>query len=129
MQMEKIRVEEKLSIIRKHQANAPVHVIPLAEALGVNVYYVDWPDDVSGRIERNSEQGGKSGYAIYINRNHHPNHRRFTIAHEIAHFILMPWHLLSPTMHEDYTAESLAEQFQVSKSAMSIRLGVPYERL
>lgn len=159
-----MRVEDKMSIIKQHQVSAPVHVIPLAEALGVNVYYVDWADDVSGRIERNADKGGESGYAIFVNSNHHPNRRRFTIAHEIAHFvlhqdeigdgiyddalyrsglplriefqanklaadILMPWHLLSEAMRDaDYTVESLAKLFQVSKSAMSIRLGVPYEK-
>ncbi|HML91885.1 ImmA/IrrE family metallo-endopeptidase [Methyloceanibacter sp.] len=159
------RVEEKLRKIREHQDKNgyPVHVIPLAEALGLNVYFVDWDDSMSGKIERDGERAGPSGYAIYVNKNHHPNRRRFTIAHEIAHFvlhqeeigdgvfddamyrsglpqraefeanrlaadILMPWHLLNQAMATpDYTVASLADHFQVSKSAMSIRLGVPYE--
>ena len=160
-----MRIEDKLGAIRDHQDQNgyPVHVIPLAEALGINVYYVDWEDSMSGKIERDSERAGESGYAIFVNKNHHPNRRRFTIAHEIAHFvlhqdqigdgifddamyrsglpqkaefeanrlaadILMPWHLLSKAMDAPgYTVESLADLFQVSKSAMSIRLGVPYE--
>ena len=158
-----MRVERKMEVIREHQKSAPVQVIPMAEALGINVYYVDWTNDVSGRIERNAEMGGDSGYAIFVNSNHHPNRRRFTIAHEIAHFvlhqqeigdgvyddamyrsglplgvefqanklaadILMPWHLLNPEMEErGYAIAELADKFQVSKSAMSIRLGIPYE--
>ena len=146
----------KLQIIRNHQQSAPVQVIPLAEELGVDVYKVDWPDNMSGRIEKDEN------YSIYVNQNHHVNRRRFTVAHEIAHFILhrnqigdginddamyrsgmplkvefeanklaadilMPWHLLNEYMEDDYTVESLANTFQVSKSAMSIRLGIPYE--
>lgn len=82
------RVEDVLAVIRKHQGTAPVQVIPMANDLGVKVYYVDWPADMSGRIERTAEYGGASGYAIFVNKNHHPNRRRFTIAHEIAHFAL-----------------------------------------
>lgn len=157
-----MRIEKKLQTIRDHQTEPPVAVIPLADALGLNVYYVDWENDMSGRIEKNEDMGGESGFVIFVNKNHHSNRRRFTIAHEIAHFvlhqdeigdgvyddalyrsglpmrvefeasklaadILMPWHLLSPAMQSGYTVESLANLFHVSKSAMSIRLGVPYD--
>lgn len=83
-----MRVEEALSTIRRHQTTAPVQVIPIAYELGLKVYYVDWQDNMSGRIERNEKLGGDSGYAIFVNKNHPPNRRRFTIAHEIAHFVL-----------------------------------------
>jgi len=39
--------------------------------------------DVSGALVRNK---GLSGIAV--NNQHHPNRRRFTIAHELAHFLL-----------------------------------------
>ncbi|MEP2828674.1 ImmA/IrrE family metallo-endopeptidase [Parvibaculum sp.] len=83
-----MRVEEALTTIRRHQMTAPIQVIPIANALGLKVYYVDWQDNMSGRIERNERLGGDSGYAIFVNKNHPPNRRRFTIAHEIAHFVL-----------------------------------------
>ena len=39
-------------------------------------------------IKRDTEDGGESGYAIYVNANHSETRRRFTIAHEIAHYVL-----------------------------------------
>lgn len=72
-------------IIRRHQNSAPVQMVPLANELGIQVYKVDsFPDGLSGMI-RKEEDGG---YAIYVNSTHHLNRRRFTMAHEIAHFLL-----------------------------------------
>ena len=151
-------------IIERHQETAPVLVVPLARELGLEVYKTtEWTDLISGMIRRDPERGGESGYAVYVNDKHHENRKRFTIAHETAHFILhrdfigdgieddalyrsglssrleaqanrfaadilMPWHLIHTAMHKGITnVEDLAAHFKVSKSAMSIRLGVPYE--
>lgn len=80
---------EKMEVVRRHQLSAPVQTIPIANELGILVYHVpNWPNNLSGKIMRSELQGGKSGFAIYVNGAHHPNRRRFTTAHEIAHFIL-----------------------------------------
>ena len=39
-------------------------------------------------IVRDSVRGGDCGFAIFVNANHSEVRRRFTIAHEIAHFAL-----------------------------------------
>lgn len=153
---------DKMEIVRRHQVTAPVQTVPLANDLGVNVYHVpNWPVELSGKIMRSTDHGGPSGFAIYVNQAHHLNRRRFTTAHEIAHFILhqdaigdgitddglyrsrlsnameaqanklaadilMPWHLLNPCIDGGNTnVRELARIFQVSESAMSIRLGAP----
>lgn len=151
-------------VITKHQKTTPIQVMPIAKELGLKVYTVGgWPEDVSGKILRDKERGGSSGYAIYVNALHAPVRRRFTIAHEIGHYVLhrsligdgveddglyrsklsggieaeanrfaaellMPLPLLQNKLDagEDSVA-NLAETFEVSKSSMSIRLGVPYE--
>jgi Zn-dependent peptidase ImmA (M78 family) len=78
-----------MELIRKHQKSAPVHVVPIAETLGLNVYRVtSWPDATSGMIARDPERGGSSGFAIYVNAKHSEVRRRFTIAHEVDHFVL-----------------------------------------
>ena len=151
-------------IISAHQKNAPVQTIDIAEALGIKVYKVDnWPENLSAMIRRDEERGGSSGYAIYVNGKHHRVRRRFSIAHEIAHFslhrkligdgitddalyrsnmsnaveaqanrmaadILMPWHLIREATENGLdTVDELAKHFDVSKSTMSIQLGVPYD--
>ncbi|MEQ8446939.1 MAG: ImmA/IrrE family metallo-endopeptidase [Pelagibacterium sp.] len=81
---------EKLKIVNDFldQEEAPVRVITLAHTLGLKVYRAPWPSDVSGKIQKDPARGGKSGYAIFVNQDHHENRRRFTIAHEIAHYVL-----------------------------------------
>lgn len=149
-------------IISAHQQTAPVETIEIAEALGIKVYKVgNWPENLSAMIRRDPERGGHSGYAIYVNAKHPRVRRRFSIAHEIAHFalhrsligdgitddalyrstmsnsveaqanrmaadILMPWHLIRKATDQGIdTVEALAKHFDVSKSTMSIQLGVP----
>ncbi|MGH6829002.1 MAG: ImmA/IrrE family metallo-endopeptidase [Rhizomicrobium sp.] len=151
-------------IIAKSQKTAPVQVVPIAGAFGLKVYTAnDWDDEISGMIVRDAERGGSSGYAVYVNGKHALVRRRFTIAHEIAHYvlhrsligggvqddalyrsklssaveaeanrfaadILMPWRLLNEEIGKgNNNVEALARAFNVSKSSMSIRLGVPYE--
>ncbi len=153
-----------MDIVRQHQQEKYVNVIALAKELGIRVYTTDeWNENISGSIIKNKEFGGDSGYACFINANHSKTRRYFTIAHEIAHFILhreqvgdgitddalfrsslssrieteanklaanilMPWHLIHQALNEGKkTIPELADFLKVSKNAMSIRLGVPFE--
>lgn len=77
-----------IEIIRSHQIAAPVPVLDIARDFGLRVYPGEWADGTSGCIRRDRRRGGKSGFAIFTNKNHGPLRRRFTIAHEISHFVL-----------------------------------------
>lgn len=80
---------DALNIVARHQAIYPVDLMAIAKDLQVNVYHVNqWSDDLSGMILKSSQYGGVSGYAIFLNEKHHPNRRRFTLAHELSHLIL-----------------------------------------
>lgn len=155
-------LDEQLAIIRKHQKNTPVQTVPIAKDLGIGVFRAKgWPNTLSGIIRKDPDS--PDNYNIYVNAEHHERRRRFTIAHEIAHFvlhrdiigdgisddalyrsglsnkieaqanrlaadILMPWELLDPLLDGGTTdIDELSKAFNVSRSAMSIRLGVPYE--
>ena len=151
-------------IINKNQTKPPVNPFEIAYNLEIKVYTTDnWSDDISGMIKKDKDLAGKSGYAIFINENHHSNRQRFTLAHEIGHFVLhqgligdgiqddtlyrsklsgaiesqankfaadllMPWNLVNEQVSSGVdNIGDLARIFKVSKSAMSIRIGVPYE--
>lgn len=62
---------------------APVPIDAIARAQGLDVRYAPTTDDVSGALVRN----GKSA-VIAVNSAQHENRQRFTIAHEIGHFVL-----------------------------------------
>lgn len=63
--------------------DVPVDVETLCKELGVKVETELLDDDTSGVIIMKNDRA-----VIGVNRNHHPNRQRFTIAHELGHFIL-----------------------------------------
>lgn len=69
------------SLVKSSQKGYRVDVVELAKKLNLPVYSVDLPDDVSGHLCDGSEP------YIEVNRNHPVTRQRFTIAHEISHFL------------------------------------------
>lgn len=74
----------KKAILDKYRGQGATRLVPLAEELGLRIYQTDdLPNEESGMIMK--ENGH---YAIYVNKKHPTTRMRFTIAHEIAHFLL-----------------------------------------
>jgi hypothetical protein len=152
---------EILESLSEFQQSAPVNVVGIAETLGIAVWESpDMGGQASGRLFKDSENGGPSGFSIVVNTNDAYRRKRFTIAHEIAHFllhrtevseelvddtfyrsglsnqkeaeanrmaasILMPHSLIKQYKEQGITSvDDLADLFEVSKQAMSIRLGL-----
>ena len=63
----------------------PVPVLDVAEKMGLKVVLKRAEDDLSGFLLRDERHHRT---IIGVNRRHHPNRRRFTIAHEIGHYLL-----------------------------------------
>jgi Zn-dependent peptidase ImmA (M78 family) len=63
--------------------SAPVDIEAVAERLDAQVIYDDLEEEVSGFLLR--EKGVST---IAINKQHHPNRQRFTLAHECGHLFL-----------------------------------------
>jgi Zn-dependent peptidase ImmA (M78 family) len=61
----------------------PVNILAVAEFLGLEVVEEPMDDDLSGYLEKRS-----GTWVIGVNSLHHRNRKRFTVAHEIAHFVL-----------------------------------------
>lgn len=63
--------------------NVPLNIEGVAEYLGLEVIEELMADDISGYLEFKSGR-----WVVGVNALHHKHRRRFTIAHEIAHFLL-----------------------------------------
>ncbi len=117
---------EQLDIIQRHQTAAPVQTVALADDLGLKVWHVpNWPDDLSGKIVKSAEQGGASGYAIYVNKGHHVNRRRFTTAHEIAHFILHRQFIGDGIVDDGLYRSRLSNSMEVQANKMAADILMP----
>ncbi|MCY3997597.1 MAG: ImmA/IrrE family metallo-endopeptidase [Rhodobacter sp.] len=71
----------------------PVHVIP--ETMGVSFKEAYLDDEISGMIEREG-----SSFAITINAKDPHTRKRFTLAHEIGHYMLHK-HLIGDGLDDD----------------------------
>jgi len=71
-------------LIKHFRNGIPVDVEGLALALGISVNTPFLPDNVSGMIRKR----GDDDYEISVNATHPESRQRFTIAHELGHFVL-----------------------------------------
>ena len=77
---------EELALVQQFAAQVPVRVGALAQELGLGVLRSTLQPGVSGQIGPSKEYS--SGFAIKVNRHEAKSRQRFTIAHEIGHYIL-----------------------------------------
>ena len=75
---------EDLRILQQFATETPVRVGALAQALGLRVVLATLPMNISGLIAPDDN----GTYAIKVNRFESKERQRFTIAHEIAHYLI-----------------------------------------
>lgn len=80
---------------------APVEADRIAKFLEIDVKLEEVHDDLSGFLFRDPKTGKT---IIGANASHHENRRRFTIAHELGHYLLHEGH----TIHIDENPTKLA---------------------
>lgn len=147
--------------LEEHMNQVPVKLGGLATSLGLIVRTGTLRPGISGEIKPSED--APSGFLIRINRHEKKERQRFTLAHEIGHYVLhrdlirsgitddimyrsslsdryeseankfaaellMPQSLIrnriSGKSVDDFLAEELAREFEVSVPAMKIRLGI-----
>lgn len=76
----------RIAIIEQFKDEIPVPVGRLAKELGLGVLRSTLQPGISGQIEPSDEY--PAGFVIKVNRHEVKHRQRFTIAHEIGHFML-----------------------------------------
>lgn len=114
-------------IIAKYQLQAPVDVVAIANELGLNVWAMELPDSVSGKIFRDPVNGGtRTGFSIAVNSKHSLVRQRFTVAHEVAHFILHRQKLESGDLVDDAMYRSgLSNREETAANRMAADILMP----
>ncbi|MDP3196761.1 ImmA/IrrE family metallo-endopeptidase [Tabrizicola sp.] len=64
------------------------NVVHLANDLGLKVFEEDLLPYERGFLEKAPSLGSQSGWVVRINRRDRPETQKFTIAHEVGHFVL-----------------------------------------
>lgn len=78
--------ENEAEIVRRYASSVPVKVGELASALGLKVTRAPMPPKISGLIQPCAD--APAGFEIRVNKYEMPERQRFTVAHEIAHYLL-----------------------------------------
>jgi len=77
------------AFIRRLQKAIPIDIVAIAKVLGLVVYESqDLPEGIAGKIFRDQKHGGQGGYSIVVRGADPFVRKRFTVAHEIAHYLL-----------------------------------------
>lgn len=77
---------EEVDLTREYTQQPPVKVGELAKALGLEVVRSPLKPGISGLIQ--PAPGASDGFEIRVNKFESRERQRFTVAHEIAHFLL-----------------------------------------
>lgn len=124
-EFEKIPTQE-LAAIREYLSVKPVPLGKIATALGIEVRVSSLPVEESGVIENESGQ-----FVIKINRNESRERQRFTLAHEIAHYLLHRDQIGSGTAIRDNRLyrSGAPEQVEYEANRLAADLVMPDELL
>ncbi|MEN2977339.1 ImmA/IrrE family metallo-endopeptidase [Tistrella bauzanensis] len=112
--------------VSRHQQSAPVKIVAIARDLGLRVWTEPLPDALSGKLVRDPERAGASGWAIIVNAQHVKARRRFTIAHEIAHFLLHRDQALQGVQDDAFYRSHLSGAIETEANRFAAQLLMPW---
>lgn len=81
--------KDALAFIRRLQKSAPVNITGIAAVLGLQVWESsNLPEGIAGKLKQDRKNGGASQFSIIVRAQDPFVRKRFTVAHEIAHYLL-----------------------------------------
>jgi Zn-dependent peptidase ImmA (M78 family) len=112
-------------VIGEHSRSAPVDVERIARDLGIKIYHESLESGVYGKLARDSRS--TSGFSIYINKSDSRLRQRFTIAHEIAHFVLHRDLVDSEIVDRQLYRSHLGNKYESQANRFAVGLIMPSE--
>jgi Zn-dependent peptidase ImmA (M78 family) len=120
-------IEGKVTdLLLKHGVDEPpVRVDKLARAEGLQIVEMAISGDISGALIRSTEVAG-----IAVNAKQHPNRKRFTIAHELAHYLFahsnedhIDWQFA--ILRRDEKSSDASDEREIEANAFAANLLMP----
>lgn len=76
-------VVEARKLLKEHGTTLPIDIAAIVKRQGVGVRHQPMEESVSGMLVIKDDRA-----TIGVNQSHHPNRQRFTLAHELGHYLL-----------------------------------------
>lgn len=111
-------------IILEAQRELPVRVGDIARKLGLPVKASTLPAGISGEIR---PAGGS--FEIKVNRHESRGRQRFTVAHELAHFLLHREHIGAGVSDDALYRSSLSDAREAEANRLAAQILMPRERI
>lgn len=118
---------QQAQIIKNHQETVPVRVGQLAIDLGLEVVVASLGQNVSGLIQPSDTAPEK--FVIKVNRYETPERQRFTIAHELSHFLLHRDHILTGIIDNVMYRSTLGSKKETEANKMAADILMPMNRI
>ena len=104
---------------------SPVNIVRLAKDLGVaEVLKSELGEKISGMIEKRDE-----GFVIITNKAESKARRRFTIAHELAHFLLHRERIYDGFAENTLYRSSLSNQYELEANRLAGDMLMPLDKV
>ena len=102
----------------------PVKLSALANALGVRIVASTLPAGISGELRPSND-----GFQISINRHDSSRRQRFTVAHELAHYLLHRDHIGSGIKDDVLYRSGLSDSREAEANRLAAEIIMPFEEL
>lgn len=111
-------------VSRLHQQSAPVALGAIADDLGISIGVATLPPRISGKLFR--DRATPSGWAITVNAIEPRFRQRFTIAHELGHFVLHRNEAPEGVTDDTFYRSALSDKREAEANAFAANLLMPW---
>ncbi|ASJ91607.1 ImmA/IrrE family metallo-endopeptidase [Porphyrobacter sp. CACIAM 03H1] len=111
------------SILQRHLSEVPVKLGALASELGLEVFKSPLRPGISGLIE--PSHSAPSGFRIKINRHESVERQRFTLAHEISHFLLHRELIRNGVIDDTMYRSNLSSRHEIEANKLASKIVMP----
>ncbi len=120
---------QKIYAAQEKLPDKPVDIVALAVEFGLGVYTAQLQLGVSGQIARDAKLGGESGYYIAVDSDEPKQRQRFTIAHEIAHFLLHKNQVGDGLTDSQLYRSRLSNKSEVEANKLAADILMPHDKI
>lgn len=114
-------------IVDRYCKDIPVNLGGMAADLGLEVFQSTLEPKISGLIE--PSPSASSGYRIKLNRHDPLTRQRFTLAHEIAHFLLHRFDIGRGVVDDTLYRSNLSDRKEVEANKLGAQLIMPHPKI
>ena len=111
--------EREAAVVKRYMSSFPVKVGELAQELGLKVIRGPLEPKISGWIKPSTDAPAR--FEIKVNKYEIPERQRFTVAHEIAHYLLHRHDIGSGVIDSIMYRSSLTSRKETEANQLAMR--------